>query len=240
MIQPSSASSPTPVGSPHSTVNSSDQLNDDKSEDAAQNDTAHGAIEHYAVRVGVHGQVGRFAAPSEKFTRGSAVICRTQRGLEVGSVLTAIRFASQSNVEEPAVAASQAMGRSHDDAATDGHIVRRMTAEDQLLWGHLQGLASDAAESCQKWLEANNSVNQLIDVEPLLDGKTLYFHFLNQPNEETDAQIDKLVEIFQQTVETSEFRKLLEHGCGPGCGTDKATRGCGTACASCTTKCAVR
>jgi cell fate regulator YaaT (PSP1 superfamily) len=178
---------------------------------------------YYAVRIGVHGQVGRFTTASENFRRGTRVICRTARGLEIGSVLNRLR---QSGSAE----------------AADGQIVRRLTSEDQLLWSHLQELALQSQTACQAWLNASQSLDQLLEVEPLFDGRTLYFHFLNDVSADTETQLDRLASIFQETVASSHFSRLLEHGCGPGCGTADATRGCGGACSTCavSSRCAVK
>lgn len=182
------------------------------------------AAGHYAVRIGVHGQVGRFTTAGETFRRGSRVICRTARGLEIGSVLNELKGAWAAS-----------------DSA-DGQIVRRLTTEDQLLWGHLQELALQSQSACQTWLIASHSSDQLLEVEPLFDGRTLYFHFLNSVSPATDAQLDKLASIFQETVAGSHFSHLLKNGCGPGCGTAEAERGCGGACHSCTvsSRCVVK
>lgn len=184
----------------------------------------HFATGEYAVRVGVHGQVGRFASEGKNFRRGARVICRTARGLEIGTVLNPLdRMSALSG-------------------SNDGQIVRRMTAEDQLLWNNLEQLAAESHLACQQWLIASNSLDQLLEVEPLFDGRTLYFHFLNEASSETDAQLERLVAIFQETVTSSPFSHLLEHGCGPGCGTAASVRGCGTSCHSCSASksCAVR
>ncbi len=177
---------------------------------------------NYAVRVGVHGQVGRFAAAGESYRRGDRVICRTNRGLEVGAVLSTLRTTIEPG-KEP-----------------DGRIVRRMTAEDHMLWSHLQNLATQCQSECQAWLNQSQTSDQLIDVEPLLDGRTLYFHFLQSASTATEIEVERLVAIFQKTVEESDFARLLEHGCGPGCGTDKATGGCGSSCSSCIKSCSSR
>lgn len=173
------------------------------------------AAGHYAVRVGIHGQVGRFTSAEEDFRRGASVICRTARGLEVGSVLNRLQMATASPAEP------------------DGQIIRRMTAEDQLLWTNLQELAGQSHAACQEWLSRSHSSDQLLEVEPLFDGRTLYFHFLNEASPQTDAHLEQLIAIFQETVAASRFASLLEHGCGPGCGTSAARNGCGSACASC-------
>lgn len=170
---------------------------------------------HYAVRVGIHGQVGRFISSDEDFRRGTRVICRTARGLEVGLVLNRLLLPSASL------------------KAADGKLIRRMTPEDQLLWTNLQQLAAQSHAACQQWLVESASSDQLLEVEPLFDGRTLYFHFLNQASPATDAHLERLLAIFQETVASSRFSHLLEHGCGPGCGTSSAKNGCGSACSSC-------
>lgn len=179
------------------------------------------ATAHYAVRIGMHGQVGRFASGGHRYSRGMQVICRTARGLEVGQVLGALEWTNISSIEE-----------------FDGRIVRALAAEDQLLSNQLKQLAEDAHATCQAWLDQSGLPDRLLDVEPLLDGCTLYFHFLDTVSAETEVQTEKLAQIFQQTVADSAFAKLVEAGCGPGCGTDKA-KGCGSACASCVSRCAV-
>jgi len=67
-----------------------------------------------------------------------------------------------------------------------------------------------------------------------MDGKTLYFHFVGVPGEYLTNHLQCLAEIFQREVQTSQFAKLLEHGCGPGCGTEeKGGCGDGGACTVC-------
>ena len=66
------------------------------------------------VRVGALGAVGRFVAEgAERYPRGARVVCRTERGLEVGEVLSAIEAAS--------------------NPANDGTLLRRITPQDDLL-----------------------------------------------------------------------------------------------------------
>jgi hypothetical protein len=108
----------------------------------------------------------------------------------------------------------------------DGKILRKQTPEDQLLLKQLLSSASSAADECQKFLDLNQSGDCLLDVEPMMDGKTLYFHFVGTPEESVAQYLQELAEIFQRDVQASQFAKLLEHGCGPGCGTEEKG-GCG-------------
>jgi hypothetical protein len=114
----------------------------------------------------------------------------------------------------------------------DGTLLRTCTLEDQLLREKLDEAARVAFNSCQEFLTVNRLGDSLLDVEALLDAKTLYFYFLGPPSDAIAPQLDKLVEIFQTTVRESQFAKLLEEGCGPGCGTEEKG-GCGSS-GSCT------
>jgi len=172
----------------------------------------------FLVRVGKLGQIGRFRSLDQStLRRGSRVVCRTQRGVEIGQVLGPAQL-------KPA---------SVD--LSDGRLLRRMTVEDEILWGHLQEQADLAQQACQQWLSEQDVAGLLIDVEPLLDGKTLYFHFLSEVSPEIQQHLDQLVAIYERSVRESKFAQLLEHGCGPGCGTEEAKNGCGTkgGCAVC-------
>lgn len=174
--------------------------------------------ECYLVRVGKLGQIGRFRTLQESiFRRGARVVCRTQRGIEIGQIL------------------GPAQQKQLTVDLTDGQVLRGMTVEDEILWGHLQEQADQAQNTCQQWLSDHNVSGLLIDVEPLLDGKTLYFHFLSDVSPEIQQHLDQLAAIYERSVRQSKFAQLLEHGCGPGCGTEDAKNGCGSkgGCAVC-------
>ena len=181
-------------------------------------DSNDSGAECYLIRVGKLGQVGRFrSAGHSSLRRGARVVCRTDRGIELGQILGPAQLTS-TTVD-----------------VTDGRIVRVMTPEDEILWGHLQQQADMAQQACQQWLSDNSIAGLLIDVEPLMDGKTLYFHFLSDVSPEIQQRLDELAAIYERSVRESKFAQLLEHGCGPGCGTESAKNGCGSkgGCAVC-------
>ncbi len=175
---------------------------------------AHG---QYFARVGLLGQIGRFlAVDSMLYGRGERVICRTARGIESAEILGPLR-------------------NHYPLDQFDGQLLRRFTVEDKILWSNLSVLASEARDACQAWLEQRQLGGLLIDVEPLLDGRTLYFHFLADVPDEVQQHIDGLASVYERQVRKSKFAQLLESGCGPGCGTAEAKNGCGTrgGCAVC-------
>lgn len=193
------------------------------------------------VRVGLHGQVGRFL-PTEPlaFRRGQRVVCRTERGIEVGHILQPSARLVAKRLPDGAAEAAMENGTSQSNAGkegqhADGRVIRPMAPEDELLYGHLQELGHQAQAACQTWLEQRQISAVLLDVEPLLDGKTLYFHFLSEIDERVQQHLDELVAVYEQQVRESRFANLLEQGCGPGCGTTEAKNGCGSkgGCAVC-------
>src|SRR5688572_1481848 len=117
-------------------------------------------IRQHLVRVGALGRVGRFTSvDAVRYPRGSRVICRTSRGLEVGEVLA------------PA-------GDDGNLTTSDGSLLRGMTPEDHLLLARLDKHKDDAYSACQTLLAERQVSAVLMDVEHLFDGRSLYFYFL--------------------------------------------------------------
>lgn len=175
----------------------------------------------HLVRVGILGQVGRFAAATgEIVPRGRRVICRTARGLEVGQVLAT---PGDSTVDQRA-----------EVDRFDGTLLRRMTAEDDLVVARLEKNREQAFAACADLLDQRQLTATLVDVEPLFDGTAIYFYFLGEVTPEIDAVTRDLAEEYEAKVQLRQFADALERGCGPDCGTEAASGGgCGTGCGSC-------
>ena|ERR1700676_280890 len=173
---------------------------------------------HHLVRVGALGHVGRFTAvDATSYPRGTRVVVRTARGMEVGEVLS------------PA-ADAPARGEA------DGSILRGMTIEDQLLEARLERNRQEAYTACAGWLGSRGLAATLVDVEQLFDGRRLFFYFLGDPPAEMEALTGQLAEVYDAAAQISRFAATLTEGCGPGCGTSEAPGG---GCGSCGTGCAV-
>ncbi len=164
------------------------------------------------------GQVGRFRAlDARRYPRGSRVIVRTARGLEIGEVL--------------APPAGEMSARE-----ADGTLIRGMTVEDQLLEARLLKNRDAAYEACQRRIDELGLGATLLDVEHLFDGQSLYFYFLGDTTPELETITDELAEVYEAQVRFRSFTETVVNGCGPGCGTDAAS---GAGCTSCATGCAV-
>jgi hypothetical protein len=179
------------------------------------------------VRYGVLGQVSRFGtSDGQRYARGTRVICRTERGLEVAEVLSP---ADQAVTED---APGNFIG------ATQGTILRRVTVEDDLLIARLERNREQAFEECQQLLADRGIPAALAEVELLFDGQSLLFYFLGETTPEIDAVTSELAATYASTVQFHKFVDLLTAGCGPGCGTPEAEGGlCGSGpgggCAGC-------
>ncbi len=160
---------------------------------------------HY-VRVGVLGHVGRFVSvDATRFPRGSRVIVRTARGLEIGEVM------APPTGDEPYEA--------------DGALLRGMTVEDELLAARLEKNRAAAFDAVNDRIRACALPSTLMDVEHLFDGQTLAFYFLGEQPVELVDVLDELAEAYESQAQLRTFTDALTHGCGPGCGTEEATGG---------------
>lgn len=112
-----------------------------------------------------------------------------------------------------------------------------MTPEDELQERALREGEPRAFNACQQLLAERHMPVELIDVEQLLDGENIVFHFLGEPPPEMADLTQELADQYDARVEFRQFMERMEAGCGPGCGTDEAP-GCGTGgeeggCSSC-------
>ncbi|MBX3422159.1 MAG: hypothetical protein KF752_11450 [Pirellulaceae bacterium] len=181
------------------------------------------------VRFGWQQEVGRFEwdSPSvnsgennqdDFMQRGTWVVVRSYRGLEIG----------------------QCLGPCRSGGPLAGSLLRSMQPEDEFLNGHLQQLSRLALERCTQWLQQNQQSAQLLEVEPLLDCRTLLFYFLADVDSQVHQYVEQLTRMYEQQAADSEFVLRVGRGCGPNCGTDQAARGgCGTpaGCSNCQVIC---
>ena len=180
---------------------------------------------HHLIRVGALAQVGRFTAVDlVRYPRGARVVVRTRRGLEIGEVIA-----------PPTPAVPGAMN-DVPGATADGSILRGLTVEDQLLEARLHKNREAAFAACETRLRQLHSPVALMDVEHLFDGRSLFFYFLGDVPPEVEALTQELAEVYDAEVQFRKFADTVTAGCGPGCGTEEATGG---GCTSCATGCAI-
>ena len=152
------------------------------------------------------GQVGRFRAVDHRvYPRGTRVVVRTARGVEVGEVLA--------KAESPGA------------DSPDGELLRQMSAEDELLSARLERFKLDALQACDQKIRESNLDATLLDAEMLFDGQSLYFYYLGETNAELESLTATLAETYDAQAQLRRFADTVEHGCGPDCGTESAAGG---------------
>lgn len=168
----------------------------------------------YLVQVGLLGHVGKFnSADGADYRRGDQVICRTGRGLEVGSVFAISRSSAP---------------------AEDGSIVRKMLPQDEMVWERLQRHRAKAWKGCDAKLKELELPISLAEVELLFDAQNLFFYFVGDPGILPDGFLESLADEYDTKVQVRRFLEKMTTGCGPGCGTEEKAGGCGTSgCATC-------
>lgn len=171
----------------------------------------------HLVRVGIMGQIGRFSsANSVSYSQDETVICRTDRGLEVGSVIC---------------------GLDPDDgiSALDGTMLRKATSDDQLILNRIEKFRDRAFLACDQLIKDHELNAILVDVEHLFDGQSLFFYFLGDVPDVVHHLTDQLAETYEKKVRFRKFTETLATGCGPNCGTGESSCASG-GCSSCSVR----
>lgn len=177
----------------------------------------------HLVQIGVTGWIGRFRAADRRLRpRGCQVICRTERGLEVGSVLAFVPDKSTECGDDPS------------GPVCDGELLRRVTPDDRRIIERIDRFRDRAFAACSEMLRHRGIPAVLVDAEHLFDGQSLYFYFLGETPAGLDDLTSELAETWEAKVRFRQFTQKLTEGCGPGCGTKDSCSN--DSCGSCAIK----
>lgn len=177
----------------------------------------------FLVRTGIFSEVAWFdCVLGLHLTTGDEVICRTERGLEVGQILAEGWQDAESE-------------RASGPVQISGRVLRPVNDQDRLLIERLDRFKLQAVESCEQLLAERGIKATLVEAEQLFDGKHLFFYFLGEPTSETDEVLEELSQQYDRRIGFSRFASRLAEGCGPGCGTTKSACGESGGCSSCGT-----
>ncbi len=168
---------------------------------------------NYLVQTGLLNEIAIFRSNAvRRFQRDCEVVCRTQRGLEVGQIVTE----SDSN-----------------SSGQSGTILRELTPDDRMIIERINRFKDKAFAACQELLAKENVPAILVDVEHLFDGESVFFYFLGEVPEKMDGVTARLVEIYDAKIRFRQFAQKLANGCGPGCGTTASQCGVEGTCGKC-------
>lgn len=169
-------------------------------------------MHHYYVRLGVFSEI-QIAGADQTLQRGTSVVIRSVRGVELGEVISPV-----AEIQVPPVPSIR--------------ILRAVSDQDAMMLARLQRHKRKAIEKCRKGLEMRNSSATLLDIDHLFDGSSIVLHFIGHVDAATEAFVRELASDYESIVRTGPLAKLLSEGCGEGCGTS-ASQGCGGSCIGC-------
>jgi hypothetical protein len=130
------------------------------------------------------GHVGRFpvsAVCAVPFERGQIVVIQTDRGVELGEVLIALagtaaaKERAQDDSTAPLPGAELAISAPPTERP---HVIRVAGADDLVSAERAEDVRPSRFKLCQRVLQDGNWPWELIDVEPLLDGRATVLHYL--------------------------------------------------------------
>jgi len=160
----------------------------------------------YVVRYGAMRFLGVFTAPADReWRRGTRVIARTDRGLEIGEVLCE--------------ALPETVARLKDPGA--GQILREMTADDRNELARIAQKTREQFDVCRSHVERLGLAMQLVDVEQIFGGERIVVYYLAENRVDFRELVRTLAGEFQTRIEMrqigvrDEAKLLADYGdCG--------------------------
>lgn len=150
--------------------------------------------------LGVMGVRGR-----DEYRRGQDVVVRSNRGLELGSVLCEATDDALSHLDDPPA----------------GQILRLMTTDDQNEARHLESQKPAKLDACRRLIAESGLAMQLVDLEHLFGGERIVVYFLSEDRIDFRDLVKSLAAEFQTRIEMrqigvrDEAKLLADYGdCG--------------------------
>lgn len=142
---------------------------------------------------------------NETLTRGTQVVARTERGLEIGEVLCEAQDDDLDKISDPG----------------KGQILRAMTPEDRLEVDRLRQRQTAEAAVCERLIAEMQLPMQLVDLERIFGGERLVVFYLSENRVDFRELVKRLAAEFQTRVEMrqigvrDESKLLADYGdCG--------------------------
>jgi cell fate regulator YaaT (PSP1 superfamily) len=161
--------------------------------------------ESWIVRHGAMRLLGEFAPEGGPYSRGDEVVLRTDRGLELGQILSPTSPRAMEFLQEP----------------THGRIIRRLTEQDRLERERLVQRERQEIEACERFVTMRRLQMELVDVEHLFGGERIIFYFLAEKRVDFRDLVKDLAREFQTRIEMrqigvrDEAKLLADYGdCG--------------------------
>jgi cell fate regulator YaaT (PSP1 superfamily) len=160
---------------------------------------------NWIVRHGAMRFLGEFDPDNGPYARGDEVVVRTDRGLELGQVLSLATPEAVGAIGEP----------------TRGRLVRRLSDKDRAERDKLRERERLEMETCGRFVAQRRLQMELVDVEHLFGGERIIFYFLAEKRVDFRDLVKDLAREYQTRIEMrqigvrDEAKLLADYGdCG--------------------------
>ncbi len=159
---------------------------------------------------------------------GARVVARTPRGLELATVLTSTcpNGGCGHNVSRKQMLAYiEKSGGRHYPFATEGKVLRLATPEDLHEQAHLDANRTHYAAACKQYIRELDLPMKLVEVEALLGGDRIVFHFMAEGRVDFRELVRRLAGDFHTRIEmrqvgardearlVADYEKCGQHCC---------------------------
>lgn len=141
------------------------------------------------VRYGAMRMIGVFTSRAESHARGTKVVVRTSRGLEIGEVLCDATEESLKHLSDP----------------SGGQILRETTAEDRNEAQHITSRLPDELATCERHVKQLSLQMQLVDIEHLFGGERIVIYYLAEQRVDFRELVKALAAEFQTRIEMRQI-----------------------------------
>jgi cell fate regulator YaaT (PSP1 superfamily) len=157
------------------------------------------------VRYGSMRRLGVFGTKGDAYSRGTRVVVRTDRGLEVGEVLCEANEQALAQLKDP----------------VRGPLLRAMTPEDENEVLRMRGQERKEFEACREHVARLGLEMNLVDVEHVFGGERIIVYYLAENRVDFRELVKVLAAEFQTRIEMrqigvrDEAKLLADYGdCG--------------------------
>jgi cell fate regulator YaaT (PSP1 superfamily) len=141
----------------------------------------------------------------ETFARGTRIVARTDRGLEIGEVLCEATEENADKISDP----------------RRGQILRQMTPDDENEAARMHALERSEYATCERLMTELDLPMQLVDVEHVFGGERIVVYYLSENRVDFRVLVKTLASEFQTRIEMrqigvrDEAKLLADYGdCG--------------------------
>ena len=164
----------------------------------------------HIVRYGLMRKLGYFECSNgDPYPRGSMVVVRTERGLEVGEVLCPVTQRAEKYAEE------------HVEGIQTGRLLRLLSSDDQGELDRIRQGELAEFQTADRMIRERKLQMELVDIEHLFGGDRIVLYYLAEKRVDFRELVKALASEFQTRIEVrqigirDETRLLADYGdCG--------------------------